>query len=235
MCFETAIFIEQRLTAYCMFRLLLMLPAILFPAMIALAQPGDSSIVLPNRLVVTSLKNPKAHVQLDTTGMLSLVCVNQSDSVIRQQYRNLTGKLMGYSDSSLILLVENESVTTYNRNGTMETFFYWRSEDSLHWHVDTLQFSQIHSLRFDKGKYKPVIGILQSTSYLYILGNIAVLVTAILTPKKYGSMASGNNLILSTGAALGAGGVSFLFYPKIFRVNPQIKKRKKAKWRLEVI
>lgn len=200
-----------------------------------IAQTSDSVAMAKGKLVVTSLRKPSVHVPIDTSGMLSVVCVIKRDSLIREEYRSLQGKVIGYNDTSCILLVENETVTTYKRDGTMDNFFYWRSEDSLHHHVDTLQFSQIHSLRYDKGRFRAVIGIMQSTSYLYILGNIAVLITAIVVPKKYDTMASGGNLLLTTGGALALGGSSFLFYPKVYKVNPLGSKRQRISWKLEYV
>jgi hypothetical protein len=163
------------------------------------------------------------------------VCVSRTDTLIREQQRQLSGELIGYTDTSLTLLVDQESQLTYYRNGTMEQFYYWKSEDTTEMHIDTIRFSSIYSIRYDKGTYKQVIGILQSTSYTFMMGNIVVLVASFLTPGKYNPTIYGRNLLLTTGVGLTAGSASFIFYPKIFRVGNQPGKHKKIKWRVEVI
>lgn len=211
-----------------------LLLAFIFQAAAVIAQPADSSIMLPNRLVVSSVKNANVHIQLDSTGILSVVCVNKSDSLIRMQYRQLAGKLISFTDSSLVLHVDREEISTYRRNGSMEQFYYWKSEDSLQMHIDTLRFSEVYSLRFDTGRFRPVIGIMQSTAYTFMLGNLAVLVAALIIPKKYGSIVPGTHLLLATSISTVTGSGSFLFYPKVFRVNQQYKKKHRVKWKLEV-
>jgi hypothetical protein len=217
-----------------MLKLIISICSVLFYGFSALAQQQDTTIQLPNRLVISQIRNSAKQVTIDSNGLTSIVCLLKSDSLIREQQRQLSGKLIGYTDTSLILHVDQESAITYYRNGTMETFYYWKSEDTTKWHIDTIRFEEIHTLSFDRGKFKQVRGILQSTAYLYIIGNIAVLVTVFIVPKTYGSLVTGKNLMVTTGVALGSGMASFLFYPKEFRLANQPKHRKKIRWKIEV-
>jgi len=213
-------------------KLITWLCLVLLYGMPALAQ-SDTSMPLPNRLVVSMIKYPQRQIMLDSSGLISIVCVIKRDSLVREQQRQLAGKLIGYTDSSLILHVETENSITYYRNGSMETFYYWKSEDSIKLHIDTVQFTDIHTLTFDRGKFRQVKGILQSTAYMYIVGNVLVLVTALVVPKQYGSLVTGKNMMVTTTVALGAGASSFVFYPREFRLNNQPRQRRKIHWRIE--
>lgn len=195
----------------------------------------DSVTQLPNRLVISSLKDPSRKVTLDSNGVISIACISRTDSLVREQQRQLSGELIGFTDTSLVLLVDQESLLTYYRNGTMEQFYYWKSEDSTEMHIDTIQLQHIYSIRFDTGRFRQVVGMMQSTSYTFMMGNIVVLVASFLTPGKYTPTIYGRNLLLTTGVGLAAGSASFIFYPKIFRVANQPGKHKKIKWRVEVI
>ena len=197
------------------------------------AQEADSSFVLPNRLAITSLKNPKKHQLIDTSGVVFIVFVNQSDSLVQLRQRQLSGDLVSYTDSSMTILVDEENSLSQYYNGTMEDFHYWKSRDSTQSRIITVLFSEIHTIRFDKGTYRQVIRLFQSTAYLYMASNIAVLAFSIITKKP--SLISGKNLLLSTGIAIGAGATSFVFYPKLFLVKNQLYKKKRIKWKIEVI
>lgn len=218
-----------------MSKLILLSICIFFSGITALAQPQGATIQLPNRLVLTSVKRPAMHVRIDSTGMTSIVCTTQSDSLVKEQQRQLSGKVISFTDSTLVLHVDQESAITYYRNGTMETFYYWKSEDTLSDYIDTVSFAKIHTISFDNGKNKQVRGILQSAAYLYMIGNIVVLATVFLTPKKYGSLVSGQNLLVSTGVSLGSGITSFFFYPKVMLLHNQPRKHLRVKWKIEVI
>jgi hypothetical protein len=200
-----------------------------------LAQRPDTTLLLPDHLVLTSLKKPNMHLRIDSTGMTSIVCTVQSDSLIREQQRQLSGKMIAFTDSSLVLQVDQENAITYYRNGKMETYYYWKSEDSLGVYNETIYFSKIHTITYDNGKNKQVRGILQSSAYLFMIGNIVVLATAFLTPKKYGSLVSGQHLLVSTGVSIGAGITSFFFYPKTMLLHNQPRKHLRVKWKIEVI
>jgi hypothetical protein len=198
------------------------------------AQPADTSILLPNRLVVSSLENPKKHYILDSTGKISVVCVHKTDSIIRIEYRQLTGKLIHYTDSSLALHVHNESISTYRHDGTMREYYYSQKRDSIKQHVDTLLFSDIHSIRHDKGKHTKTIGMMQSTAYVFMTACFGVIITSLALPKSSTITGAENAVILSSTCAAAASG-SYLFYPKLFKVNNQLRKKKNIKWKIEVL
>jgi hypothetical protein len=218
-----------------MSKLFLLIVSILVCGMTSLAQPPDTTILLPNRLVISSVKRAQPKMEIDTAGLISIVCLVRSDTLIREQQRQLSGKMIGYTDSSVILHVGQETVLSYYRNGTVENFYYSEEEDSLKNHIDTIRFSEIYTISYDKGTFRQVRGILQSTAYLYIVGNIVVLVTAFIVPKTYGNLVTGKNLANTTGIALGAGAASFIFNPKVFRLANQPKRRHRIKWKIEVI
>lgn len=216
-------------------RALLLILGIFFGTM-SFGQSGDSSILLPNRLAIRSLSTAKNQLILDTGNVLTLQFIDFRDSLIRQQQRNATGKLIGYSDSTIQLEVHQEHVLTYWFNGTIDDSHYWKSEDSLAVpRIITIPFSEIHTLQLNRSTYRQVVGILQSTAYLNMIGNMVVLAVAFIVPKKNKSLVSGQNLVLSTGIALGAGGASFFFYPKTYRLKNQPYKRRSIKWKLEVV
>lgn len=216
-------------------RFLLLFLGLFFGSM-SFGQSGDSSILLPNRLAIRSLSAAKNHLILDTGNVLTLQFIDFRDSLIRQQQRNATGKLIGYSDSTIQLEVHQEHVLTYWFNGTIDDSHYWKSEDSLAVpRIITIPFSEIHTLQLNRTTYRQVVGILQSTAYLNMIGNMVVLAVAFIVPKKNKSLVSGQNLVLSTGIALGAGGASFFFYPKTYRLKNQPYKRRSIKWKLEVV
>ena len=216
-----------------MSKLLLCLFSLLLVSGSVVAQLKDSTILIPNRLAITSIKNPNIHKIIDTSGVVFIVFVNQSDSLVRLRQRQLSGDLVSYTDSSMTILVDEENSLSQYFNGTMEDFHYWKVRDSSQSRNVTVLFSEIHSIRFDKGKYRQVIRLFQSTAYLYMASNIAVLAFAVIAQKK--SLIGPNNLFISTGVALGAGGASFIFYPKLFLVNKQLGKKKRIKWKIEVI
>lgn len=216
-------------------RALLLILGIFFGSM-SFGQSGDSSILLPNRLAIRSLSTAKNQLILDTGNVLTLQFIDFRDSLIRQQQRNATGKLISYSDSTIQLEVYQEHVLTYWFNGTIDDSHYWKSEDSLAIpRIITIPFSEIHTLQLNRTTYRQVVGILQSTAYLNMIGNMVVLAVAFIVPKKNKSLVSGQNLVLSTGIALGAGGASFFFYPKTYRLKNQPYKRRSIKWKLEVV
>jgi hypothetical protein len=214
----------------------LLLPIIFIFAcgLTSLAQPRDTTILLPNRLVITSIKRAQPKITIDTAGLVSIVCLNQSDTAVLQKYRQLSGRMIGYTDSSIVLHVDTETIQTYYRNGKVGNFYYSKEEDSLHYHVDTIQFGQIHTISYDTGRFRKVRGILQSTAYLYITGNIIVLVTAAILPKASSSLVPAKNMLHMTGIAFAAGGASMLFYPKVYRLANQPKRRHRIRWRIEV-
>lgn len=216
-------------------RVLLLIVGLIFGSMV-FGQSGDTSIFLPNRLAIRSLSTAKNQLILDTGAILTLQFMDFRDSLIRQQQRNATGKLIGFSDSTIILEVQQEHTLTYWYNGTIDDSHYWKSEDSLAIpRIINVPFSEIHTLQLNRTTYRQVVGILQSTAYLNMLGNIGVLAIALIVPKKYKSLVSGKNLVISTGIALGAGGASFFFYPKTYRLKNQPYKRRSIKWKLEVV
>ncbi len=216
-------------------RFLLLIMGLFFGTM-AFAQPGDTSILLPNRLAIRSLSKAKNHLILDTGNVLTIHFMDFRDSLIRQQQRNGMGKLVGYSDSTLVLEMYQEHVLTYWYNGTIDDSHYWKSEDSLAKpRLITVPFSEIHSIQLNRETYRQVVGILQSTAYINMIGNMVVLAAAFIIPKKNKSLVSGKNLVISTGIALGAGGASFFFYPKSYRLKNQPYKRRSIKWKLEVV
>jgi len=197
------------------------------------AQTEDSTYKLPNRLAITSLKNPKKQQLIDTNGVIFIVFVNQSDTLVQLRQRQLSGELVSYSDSSMTILVDEENALSQYYNGTMEDFHYWKTRDSTQSRIITVLFTEIHTIRFDKGTYRQVIRLFQSTAYLYMASNIAVLAFSLVTKKP--SIVGGKNLLLSTGIAIGAGSASFIFYPKLFLVKNQVHKKKRIKWKIEVI
>ncbi|HLP56310.1 MAG TPA: hypothetical protein VK151_14835 [Fluviicola sp.] len=216
-------------------RVLLLIMGLFFGTMV-FAQSGDTSILLPNRLAIRSLSKAKNHLILDTGNVLTIHFMDFRDSLIRQQQRNGMGKLVGYSDSTLVLEMYQEHVLTYWYNGTIDDSHYWKSEDSLAKpRLITVPFSEIHSIQLNRETYRQVVGILQSTAYINMIGNMVVLAAAFIIPKKNKSLVSGKNLVISTGIALGAGGASFFFYPKSYRLKNQPYKRRSIKWKLEVV
>ncbi|MDH4471235.1 MAG: hypothetical protein QE487_01435 [Fluviicola sp.] len=216
-------------------RILLLILGLFFGTM-TFGQSGDTSILLPNRLAIRSLSKAKNHLILDTGSLLTIQFIDFHDSLIRQQQRNAIGKLIGYSDSTIRLEVQQEHVLSYWYNGTIDDSHYWKSEDSLAVpRIITVPFSEIHTLQLNRTTYKQVVGILQSTAYLNMIGNMVVLAVAFIVPKKNKSLVSGKNLVISTGIALGAGGASFFFYPKTYRLKNQPHKRRSIKWKLEVV
>ncbi|ASS47907.1 MAG: hypothetical protein A3D31_01580 [Candidatus Fluviicola riflensis] len=216
-------------------RLLLLILGLFFGSM-TFGQSGDSSILLPNRLAIRSISAAKNQLILDTGSILTIHFIDFRDSLIRQQQRNGIGKLIGYSDSTIVLELHQEHVLTYWYNGTIDDSHYWKSEDSLAIpRIITIPFSEIHTIQLNRTTYKQVVGILQSTAYLNMIGNMVVLAVAFIVPKKNKSLVSGKNLVISTGIALGAGGASFFFYPKTYRLKNQPYKRRNIKWKLEVV
>lgn len=208
----------------------------LFVGSMSFGQSGDTSILLPNRLAIRSLAKAKNQLILDTGSVLTIQFIDFHDSLIRQQQRNATGKLIAYSDSTIRLEVQQEHILSYWYNGTIDDSHYWKSEDSLAIpRIITIPFSEIHTLQLNRTTYKQVVGILQSTAYLNMIGNMVVLAVAFIVPKKNKSLVSGKNLVISTGIALGAGGASFFFYPKTYRLKNQPYKRRSIKWKLEVV
>ena len=172
-------------------RILLLILGLFFGTM-SFGQSGDSSILLPNRLAIRSLSTAKNQLILDTGGVLTIQFMDFRDSLIRQQQRNATGKLIGYSDSTIQLEVQQEHVLTYWYNGTIDDSHYWKSEDSLAVpRIITVPFSEIHTLQLNRTTYKQVVGILQSTAYLNMIGNMVVLAVAFIVPKKNKSLVSG--------------------------------------------
>ncbi|MES2557218.1 MAG: hypothetical protein V4604_13770 [Bacteroidota bacterium] len=198
------------------------------------AQQTDTTILLPNRLVISSVSNPKKHQILDSNGRISVVCVNKTDSIIRTQYRELRGKLVHYTDSSLALHVHDESISTYKHDGTYSTYYYYQKRDSIKQHFDTLLFSEIHSVRHDKGKYRKTIGMMQSTAYVFAVACMGVVVTSLIFPKSP-MLTEGKNALIITTTSMAAGAGSYLFYPKLYTVNNQPGKKKKSKWKIEVL
>lgn len=216
-------------------RFLLLILA-LFVGSMSFGQSGDTSIFLPNRLAIRSLAKAKNQLILDTGSVLTIQFIDFHDSLVRQQQRNATGKLIAYSDSTIRLEVQQEHILSYWYNGTIDDSHYWKSEDSLAVpRIITIPFSEIHTLQLNRTTYKQVVGILQSTAYLNMIGNMVVLAVAFIVPKKNKSLVSGKNLVISTGIALGAGGASFFFYPKTYRLKNQPYKRRSIKWKLEVV
>ena len=200
----------------------------------ASAQQAENSILLPNRLVISSLKNPKKHHVLDSNGHISVVCVIKTDSIIRTQNRELSGKLMYYTDSSLALHVRDESILTNNHDGTSRAYYYYQKRDSIKQHFDTLLFSEIHSIRYDKGKHRKTIGIMQSTAYVFMVACFGVVVTSLVYPKSP-MITDGKDALIVTTTSMAAGGGSYLFYPKLYKVNNQLKKKRNIKWKIEVL
>jgi hypothetical protein len=216
-------------------RFLLLILGLFFGTM-SFGQSGDTSIFLPSRLAIRSLSKAKNQLILDTGNVLTIQFIDFHDSLIRQQQRNATGKLIAYSDSTIRLEVQQEHILSYWYNGTIDDSHYWKSEDSLAKpRIITIPFSEIHTLQLNRTTYKQVVGILQSTAYLNMIGNMVVLAVAFIVPKKNKSLVSGKNLVISTGIALGAGGASFFFYPKTYRLKNQPYKRRSIKWKLEVV
>jgi hypothetical protein len=216
-------------------QLILLMLGLFFGTM-AFAQSGDSSILLPNRLAIRSISKAKNQLILDTGNVLSIQFMDFRDSLIRQQQHNGTGKLIAYSDSTIVLEMFQEHTLTYWYSGTIDDSHYWKSEDSLAIpRIVTIPFSEIHTLQLNRETYKQVVGILQSTAYLNMIGNMVVLAVAFIVPKKNKNLVSGKNLVISTGIALGAGGASFFFYPKTYLLKNQPHKRRRIKWKIEVV
>lgn len=201
---------------------------------VAHTQQADSSILLPNRLVISFVENPKKHLVLDSTGRISVVCVNKTDSIIRVQNRQLRGKLIHYTDSSLALHVHDERISTYRRDNTSGEYYYHQKHDSIKQHFDTLLFSEIHSIRYDKGKNRKVIGMMQSTAYMYGLGCIGVVIAALIMPE-HPSLTNGKNALIVTSTSMITATSSYFFYPRPYKVNNQLKKKGKIKWKIEVL
>lgn len=203
----------------------------------AFAQEVSTNSILDHKLLVlTSLKHPDKRFALDSTGLLNIVCMTTSDSLVASRYRQLSGKLIHFTDSSFVLHVEEETISSYWRDGTSSQFYYSIALDSTRLHLDTLLFSDVHTLRFDKGRTRLLIHFLQSSTYTFAIGNMLVLVTSLILPNKYPNLVGGQNALIVTSTALALGGSSFLFYPKLYRINPQInKKRQRISWKLEVI
>ena len=201
------------------------------------AQEAVSNEILDHKLLVlTSLKHPEKRFALDSTGLINVVCMITSDSLVSSRYRQLSGKLIAFTDSSFVLHVEEETISSYWRDGTSSQFYYSIALDSTRLHLDTLLFSDVHSLRFDKGRTRLLIHFLQSSTYTFAIGNMLVLVTSLILPNKYPNLVSGQNALVITSASLLMGGSSFLFYPKLYHINPQVNKpRKRIHWKLEVI
>jgi hypothetical protein len=198
------------------------------------AQQADSSILLPSRLVISSVKNPKKHHFLDSNGHISIVCVTKTDSIIRTQQRELSGKLVHFTDSSLALHVQDESISTYKHDGTSSHFYYYQKHDSLKQHFDTLLFSEIHTIRHDKGKHRKVIGIMQSTAYVFMVACFGVLVTSLAYPKSP-MLTNSKHALIVTSTSITSGAGSYIFYPKLYKVNNQLKKKRNIKWKIEVL
>lgn len=220
-------------------RLLLALITVVFTqtANSAFSQEMPSNAILERKLLVlTSLKHPDKRFALDSTGLLNVVCMNTSDSLVASRYRQLSGKLIDFTDSSFVLHVEEETISSYWRDGTSSQFYYSIALDSTRLHLDTLLFSDVHTLRFDKGRTRLLIHFLQSSTYTFAIGNMLVLITSLILPNKYPNLVSGQNALIITSTSLVMGGSSFLFYPKLYRINRQVnKKRQRISWKLEVI
>lgn len=201
------------------------------------AQEVAANKILDHKLLVlTSLKHPEKRFALDSTGLINIVCINTSDSLVASRYRQLSGKLLSFTDSSFVLHVEEETISSYWRDGTSSQFYYSIALDSTRLHLDTLLFSDVHSLRFDKGRTRLLIHFLQSSTYTFAIGNMLVLITSLVLPNKYPNLVSGQNALIITSASLAMGGSSFLFYPKLYRLNPQVNKpRQRIHWKIEVI
>lgn len=217
-----------------MYRWIVLMIVLVGLSSVAGAQQADSSILLPNRLVISSVENPKKHHVLDSNGRVSIVCVNKTDSIIRLQYRQLTGKLIHYTDSSLALHVNDESISTYKHDGTSGEYYYYQKRDSIKQHFDTLLFSEIHTIRYDKGKHRKVIGMMQSTAYLFGIACIGVVVTSLALPKST-ILTDGKHALIVTSTSMATATSSYLFYPKLYKVNNQLKKKKTIKWKIEVL
>lgn len=201
---------------------------------VAVAQQADSSILLPNRLVISSVNNPKKHHILDSNGHISVVCVTKTDSIIRTQRRELSGKLVHYTDSSLALHVRDESISTFNHDGTSRAYYYYQKRDSIKQHFDTLLFSEIHTIRFDRGTHRKTIGMMQSTAYVFMVACFGVVVTSLAYPKSP-ILTTGKHALIVTSTSMAAAGGSYLFYPKRYKVNNQLKKKRNIKWKIEVL
>ncbi|ASS47908.1 MAG: hypothetical protein A3D31_01575 [Candidatus Fluviicola riflensis] len=217
-----------------MYRWIVLVVVLFGLAPVAVAQQTDTTILLPNRLVISSVSNPKKHHILDSNGRISVICVNKTDSIIRTQYRELRGKLVHYTDSSLALHVHDESISTYKHDGTYSTYYYYQKRDSVKQHFDTLLFSEIHSVRHDKGKHRKTIGMMQSTAYVFAVACFGVVVTSLVFPKSP-ILTNGKNALIVTSTSMAAGALSYLFYPKLYKVNNQLKKNKTIKWKIEVL
>ncbi len=217
-----------------MSKLLLCLFSLLLVCESMFAQLKDSTILLPNRLSITSLKNPKRNSLIDSVGQISIECVNKTDSIISIQKRELTGKLVYFTDSSLTLHVESESILTYRLDRTSSHYYYYQKYDSLKNHYDTLLFSEIHSFRYNEGKFRQVTGLLQSPVYSFAVGCFGILITLIIAPKKT-NLSKTENAIIHTSIASISGISSLFFYPKLYVVNKQLKKRKQPNWKIEVL
>lgn len=187
-------------------------------------------------LVISSLKHPEKQFALDSTGVLHVVCVNTSDSLVSSRYRQLSGKLIYYDDSCIVLHVIEETISSYKRDGTSSQFYYSINQDSTRLHIDTLLFEDVHTLRLDKGRFRLLTHFLQSSTYTFAIGNMMVLITSLILPNKYPNLVTGQNALIVTASSLAVGGSSFLFYPKLYRVNKQVNKpRQRIKWKLEII
>ena len=186
------------------------------------------------QLGVSKISDPKFFTVLDTNGVIYIDYVRKSDSLVRQQDRSLSGILLSFTDSTMVLHVQDETVLSQLRSGRTETFIYSILTDTMKLHIDTVSFADIHSLRFDTGRHKQLIGLLQSAAYTYVVANLVAMTTVFIVQKKYIVSGSGANMLYVTGASLGAGALSYAFYPKLFLLNNHPKKRKPIKWELEI-
>lgn len=195
----------------------------------------DSVAFLPNRLAVSKLKQPDKRQILDSTGIISITCLIQKDSLIQQRDRSLTGKLVSFTDSSLVLHVREETITSLFRNRETSTFYYSITQDSLKMHIDTIYFNQIHSLSFDTGRNRQIIRLLQSITYTYVAGNLVALAVMFFYPKPNMNLTPARTLLNVSIFGFSAGAASYIFYPKTFELNNHPGKHKRMKWRMEVI
>lgn len=186
------------------------------------------------QLVVSTVVKSSKKVVIDTNGVITINCISYSDSLIFKQDRMLMGEIHSFSDSTLVLNTSYETVLIQYRTGKSDGFEYIKPTDSSEIHLDTISFSNINLLRFNTGRNRQLIRILQNTSFTAFTGNLLALLTILVTPDKYVVLGSTARLFAVTTYGFFTGIVSYFFYPKNYLLNNQPNGRKRIKWEIEV-
>ena len=101
--------------------------------------------------------------------------------------------------------------------------------------LNTLLFSEIHTIRFDKGKHRKTIGMMQSTAYVFMVAMLRrcgyiVGISKITYDHRRQRRTYCNNNIHGCRQA----GVTFSIRSG-YKVNNQLKKKRTIKWKIEVL